>query len=83
MAKIQYWRITIKSGSKCRRFWARDRKRKGQMTLYTPLDKEGDDLSHYRGKTLVIRKELVENKLIVKEQPAIMDRKYAVLKVIR
>ncbi|HUW46104.1 MAG TPA: hypothetical protein VMW50_09975 [Dehalococcoidia bacterium] len=81
MASAYYYRVTIKEGKGVHRFWAKDRRRGTKKTLYTPVNNEGDDYSHYKGGTAHIRKDRIDNRLIIKEQPAIMDKKYGTLKV--
>ena len=76
-----FYRVTIKQGKRTRKFWAKDRRRKGKMTLYTPVNAEGDEYARYKGKVLHLRKDLISNSLILKEQLAVLDKKYGTLKI--
>jgi hypothetical protein len=81
MSLPKYLRVTIKSGTRVRRFWAKDKKRKGKFILYTPVNKEGDEYARYKGGILILRKDLIDKRLIIKERPAIMSSKYGELRI--
>ena len=85
---MAFWKVTVKADrGKTRSFWAKDRQRGRAITTYLPVNKEGEDYSQYKrikGKdTLVIKKVGYSNDLIVRECPAIEDRTYGTLKVMR
>lgn len=85
--KTFYWRVTVRTASgKTRSFWAKKREcTKHGITIYIVTDNEGNEKSVWFDKKgrLHIHKVGFDNRLIVKEQPAVEDRKYGTLKVVK
>ncbi len=80
--KIWYFRVKLKGKHP---FWAKvDKRGKGQ-TLYIPVDKDGEDFGHWGkdGITCILKKTLVDNRLIEYEKPAMASRSTGELAVIR
>jgi len=83
--KDAFYRLTLRTGKgKSRGHWVRLIKKGEKMSLYRQVNREGQDSSYYRKDGVLVDKQwLVDNKLILKEERAVEDRKYGTLKVVR
>ena len=80
---MNYVKLTIKGNKRNRSHWAIVDQRLNGFTIYMPCDSEGLDKGYYRKDgTLIMVKELIQNTLIVKEQPAIISKKYGTLELV-
>ena len=83
--KDAFYRLTLRTGKgKSRGYWVRLIKKGKKMSLYRQVNREGDCSSYYRKDGVLVDKQwLVDNKLILKEERAIIDKVYGTLKVVR
>lgn len=76
-----YVRVTYLESDKRKTLWAKKDIESEKFNLYIPVDKEGGDLSKETKGGYELPKILIGKRLIIKEEPAHIDRTYGEIRV--
>jgi len=78
----EFVKVTLKEeGKRQWSFWARKDVETPLGNIYVPVSKEGDSFTRIKKGATIITKDLISRGLIVKEEPAHIDRTYGTMRV--